>query len=259
MNMPTNTTPSQNNKPLWAAVAVLGVAVLAMGAALIRTQNPTVDVRTAVLPVAMAASEIAILPVTQTASAATPQDTATAPVAGNQASPAAPAVKTKDHTTNVPVTQNKYASTAATNVATEVTGPAPGPRVVLPQNPEPAVARATAPARVTCATCGTVESVTAVEVEGAGSGAGAIAGGVLGAVVGNQVGGGDGKTLATILGAVGGGMAGNSVEKKMKKITQFDVTVRMEDGSRRTLRQATAPAVGSAVVVNGDSLQPATR
>jgi outer membrane lipoprotein SlyB len=131
--------------------------------------------------------------------------------------------------------------------------------VVLPQNPEPAVARATAPARVLCATCGKVESVTPVELEGPGSGAGAIAGGVLGAVVGNQVGGGDGKTLATILGAVGGGMAGNAVEKKMKKITQYDVTVRMDDGSSRTLRQSTPATVGSAVVVNGDTLQPASR
>jgi outer membrane lipoprotein SlyB len=134
-----------------------------------------------------------------------------------------------------------------------------GPRVVLPQNPEPAVARATAPARETCAACGTVESVTPVELEGPGTGAGAIAGGVLGAVVGNQVGGGNGKTLATILGAVGGGMAGNTVEKKMKKVTQYDVSVRMDDGSHRTLRQSTPPAVGSAVIVNGDSLQPASR
>ena len=45
----------------------------------------------------------------------------------------------------------------------------------------------------------------------------------------------------------------------MKKLTQYDVTVRMEDGSRRTLRQTTPPALGSAVVVNGDSLQPASR
>jgi outer membrane lipoprotein SlyB len=157
----------------------------------------------------------------------------------------------------VPVAQNKSAPSATKTAATEVIEPTAGPRVVLPQNPEPAVARA--PARAPCATCATVESVTAVEVEGAGSGAGAIAGGVLGAVVGNQVGGGDGKALATILGAVGGGMAGNAVEKKMKKVTQFDVTVRMEDGSRRTLRQTTPPAVGSAVVVNGDSLQPASR
>jgi outer membrane lipoprotein SlyB len=170
-----------------------------------------------------------------------------------------PAAKTKTHTTNVPVAQIDKASTASKNRASDATEPVAGPRVVLPQNPEPAVARATAPARVICATCGKVESVTAVEVEGTGSGAGAIAGGVLGAVVGNQVGGGSGKSLATILGAVGGGVAGNVVEKKMKKITQYDVTVRMDDGSHRTLRQTTPPAVGSAVVVNGDSLQPATR
>jgi outer membrane lipoprotein SlyB len=112
---------------------------------------------------------------------------------------------------------------------------------------------------VACATCGKVESVTPVALEGSGSGVGAVAGGVLGAVVGNQVGGGDGKTLATILGAVGGGMAGNAVERKMNKVTQYDVTVRMDDGSYRTLRQSTPLSVGSAVVVNGDTLSPASR
>jgi hypothetical protein len=33
----------------------------------------------------------------------------------------------------------------------------------------------------------------------------------------------------------------------------------MDDGSHRTLRQTTPPPVCSAVVVNGNSLQPATR
>ena len=256
MNMPLSTAPSTTNKPLWAAVVVLGIAVLAMGAALIRTQNPPVEPRTAVLPAATVVSETATTATNPTATAATPQNTVTAPAAGSQKTPAAPAAKAKTNTSNTPVAQNKSVPNATKTAATEVFEPTAGPRVVLPQNPEPAVARATAPAP--CATCGTVESVTAVEVEGTGSGAGVIAGGVLGAVVGNQVGGGDGKTLATILGAVGGGMAGNAVEKKMKKLTQYDVTVRMEDASRRT-RQTTPPALGSAVVVNGDSLQPASR
>lgn len=259
MNMPLSTAPSTTNKPLWAAVVVLGIAVLAMGAALIRTQNPPVEPRTAVLPAATVVSETATTATNPTATAATPQNTVTAPAAGSQKTPAAPAAKAKTNTSNTPVAQNKSVPNATKTAATEVFEPTAGPRVVLPQNPEPAVARATAPARAPCATCGTVESVTAVEVEGTGSGAGVIAGGVLGAVVGNQVGGGDGKTLATILGAVGGGMAGNAVEKKMKKLTQYDVTVRMEDASRRTLRQTTPPALGSAVVVNGDSLQPASR
>ena len=258
MNMPTSATPT-TNKSLWAAVAVLGVAVLAMGAALLRTQNPPVEPRTAVLPAATVATETMAVAASTMASASAPQGAQAAPVAGMQSSPVAPTAKTKPHATNMPVAQNKSVSTATKTAATEVFETTAGPRVVLPQNPEPAVARATAPARAPCATCATVESVTAVEVEGAGSGVGVIAGGVLGAVVGNQVGGGDGKSLATILGAVGGGMAGNAVEKKMKKVTQYDVTVRMEDGSRRTLRQTTPPVVGSAVVVNGDSLQPASR
>jgi outer membrane lipoprotein SlyB len=248
---------STPNKPLWAAVAVLGVAVLAMGAALIRTQNPPVEPRTAVL--SAAPSEAAAASTGPVASVPTPQDQGTTSVAVSPPAPSATTAKTKTHATNVLVAQNKAEPTATKTAATEVLEPTTGPRVVLPQNPEPAVARATAPSRVICATCGTVESVTAVEVEGTGSGAGAIAGGVLGAVVGNQVGGGDGKTLATILGAVGGGIAGNVVEKNMKKVTQYNVTVRMEDGSHRTLRQTTPPAVGSAVVVNGNSLQPATR
>ena len=102
-------------------------------------------------------------------------------------------------------------------------------------------------------------SVTPVERDGAASGVGVVAGGVLGAVVGNQVGGGDGKTLATILGAVGGGMAGNAVEKKMKKVTHYEVTVRMEDGSSRTVQQSTPASVGAQVTVDGNTLTRVTR
>jgi outer membrane lipoprotein SlyB len=259
MNMPANNSTSTPNKPLWAAVVVLGVAVLAMGAALIRTQNPQAEPRIAVLPAATASSEATTVTTSQTGSTTTPEDAPKVAMDANPPVPGAPTGKTNSRTTNVLVAQSKYESSATKTATNEVFETTTSPRVVLPQNPEPAVARATAPARVVCATCGTVESVTAVELEGTGSGAGAIAGGVLGAVVGNQVGGGDGKTLATILGAVGGGMAGNVVEKKMKKVTQYDVTVRMDDGSRRSLRQTTPPAVGSAVVVNGDSLQPGNR
>ena len=124
-----------------------------------------------------------------------------------------------------------------------------------PKTPEPAVARPPEPVKAACDNCGTVEQVTPVEVPGTGSGTGAIAGGVLGAVVGNQIGDGTGKALATILGAVGGGMAGNAVEKKMNKVTHYEITVRMEDGSHRVVRQTTPAAVGSQVTVNGDSLQ----
>jgi outer membrane lipoprotein SlyB len=84
---------------------------------------------------------------------------------------------------------------------------------------------------------------------------GAVAGGVAGAVLGNQVGNGNGKTVATILGAIGGGFAGNAIEKNMKKETVYQVSVRMDDGSRRTVEVAQPPAVGSKVTVDGSSIR----
>jgi uncharacterized protein YcfJ len=69
----------------------------------------------------------------------------------------------------------------------------------------------------TCASCGTVESIHVVELKSDASGLGAVAGGVTGAVVGNQMGRGNGNTAMAILGAAGGALAGNEIEKNMKK------------------------------------------
>lgn len=107
-----------------------------------------------------------------------------------------------------------------------------------------------------CADCATVTAVTPVEREGQATGAGAVAGGVLGALVGNQFGGGDGKTATTIIGAVGGGMAGNEVEKRMKKVVAYQVQLRMDDGSARTLEQAAPVSVGARVRVENGALTP---
>lgn len=115
-----------------------------------------------------------------------------------------------------------------------------------------------------CADCGTVQSVTAVERQGQVNGVpvgnttigiGTVAGGVLGGVLGNQVGNGNGKTLATVLGAAGGAYAGNTVEKNMKKVTVYDVRVRMDDGSFRNMDISTAVPVGSKVIVEGKNLR----
>ena len=100
-----------------------------------------------------------------------------------------------------------------------------------------------------------VESVNAVQQQGQGSGIGAVAGGVAGGLLGNQIGGGKGRTVMTVLGAIGGGFAGNEVEKRVRTETVYDVTVRMDDGSMRSFRRAQAMAVGSAVVVDGDTLR----
>lgn len=94
-----------------------------------------------------------------------------------------------------------------------------------------------------CASCGTVESIRALELKGDATGQGAVAGGVTGAVVGNQIGRGNGNTAMTIFGAAGGALAGNEIEKNATKHYSYRVTVRMEDGSFRTLSQSSAPAV----------------
>ena len=94
-----------------------------------------------------------------------------------------------------------------------------------------------------CADCGVVDSVRAVEVKGEGSGVGAVAGGVLGGVPGNQVGGGRGRTAMTVVGVGAGAYAGNEVEKNMKKNISYEIRVRMDDNSYRTIHAA-QPDVG---------------
>lgn len=108
-----------------------------------------------------------------------------------------------------------------------------------------------------CTNCGVVESANVAKVKGEGTGLGAVAGGVLGGVVGNRFGAGNGKAAMTVLGAVGGGLAGHEVEKRVRGHEVYDVSVRMEDGSTRTIEQATAPAIGSHVVVDGQTLRSA--
>jgi outer membrane lipoprotein SlyB len=108
-----------------------------------------------------------------------------------------------------------------------------------------------------CPECGVVEAVQEVEVKGEGTGAGAVAGGVAGAVIGNQVGSKKTKTAARILGAVGGAIVGHQVEKNVRTTKRYDITVRMEDGTLRTVSQAQPPTwrAGDKVRVLNDALQ----
>ena len=112
-----------------------------------------------------------------------------------------------------------------------------------------------------CASCGVIESINAVEVKGKTSGVGAVAGGVAGGLLGNAIGGGHGtgNAVLTIGGAAGGAFAGNAIEGHMKKQTAWRVTVRLEDGSVRTLQQSAQPpfAVGDRVRINGNTIERA--
>jgi len=236
MNDISHTAPRPgHNQTLWAAIAVLGVAVVALGSALYFVQTRQEALHTvAVSPVPVPAAVPA--PGTETGATAAPSK-----AAGPEKK--AGVGKTVASRSAKPATSTSVAPAAASPSATPVE--AAGGK--LP---------ATVQAREVCLNCATVTAVTPVEREGAPSGAGAVAGGVLGALVGNQFGGGDGKTLATIAGAVGGGMAGNAVEKKMKKVTAYRVELRMDDGSFHSIEQAAPASVGARVRVEGNTLQP---
>ncbi len=121
-----------------------------------------------------------------------------------------------------------------------------------------AVAPPAAAAKPKCLDCGVVQSVVEVEVKGKGTGAGAVAGGVAGAVIGNQIGEGSGKTAARVIGAAGGAVIGHQVERSVRSTKRHDITVRMEDGSERTVSQEQTPTwrSGDKVRVVNDALQP---
>jgi len=132
--------------------------------------------------------------------------------------------------------------------ATAVKPLAPG--VLVPRT---AVAAAVA---AKCAACGVVQAVNKVDLKGTPNYVGAIAGGVAGAALGNQVGKGDGRTAATLLGAVGGAVAGREVEKRVRANTVYDVVVKLDDATTRTVRYESEPTfqVGSKVRFSGEAL-----
>ena len=93
-----------------------------------------------------------------------------------------------------------------------------------------------------CSNCGRVEQIRAVDQSDWKKYAAPAAGAVVGGVVGNQFGGGTGRTVMTVVGAVGGGMAGHKVEEKTRDKT-WDVIVKMDDGTRRTVTYKSEPPV----------------
>ena len=93
----------------------------------------------------------------------------------------------------------------------------------------------------TCANCGKVEAINAIEVKGDGSYLGLLGGGLAGAVLGSQVGNGNGRIAAQVLGAVGGAYAGREIEKNVKKNTHYEVVTRLEGGGTQTITYPTAP------------------
>ena len=92
-----------------------------------------------------------------------------------------------------------------------------------------------------CNDCGVITSLRHVEEKGQASGLGAVAGGVVGGVIGHQIGSGSGNTIATIAGAGAGAYAGHQVEKHRNRKSYWAVTVKMDNGSTRSLTYTNRP------------------
>lgn len=131
-----------------------------------------------------------------------------------------------------------------------------------PSAPPPvAVASEPAPAPKICRDCGTVSEIIPIEKKGESSGAGAVLGGIVGGVLGHQVGGGRGKDVATVAGALGGAFLGNEIERNKASVAQWDVRVRLEDGTNKVVRYGTEPSwrVGDKVRIENGKIVSAAR
>ncbi|MDD2988987.1 MAG: glycine zipper 2TM domain-containing protein [Zoogloea sp.] len=161
-------------------------------------------------------------------------ESATAPAAPK--TPEATPEPRPTHPSSRPTSAREHAKPAPA-VAKNV--PPPADAVPAPPPVSPRHTADTAPPA--CRDCGVIERIEPIEQKGEGSGIGAVGGAILGGVLGHQVGEGSGKQLARIGGAVLGGFAGNEVEKRTRTVTHYQVTVRMEDGSRRVIQQQGQP------------------
>ena len=61
--------------------------------------------------------------------------------------------------------------------------------------------------------------------------------------------------IATVPGAIGRGSAGNAMENNVRKTTVYQIRVRMQDGSTRTIQLSHPIAAGSQVTVDGGNLR----
>lgn len=120
--------------------------------------------------------------------------------------------------------------------------PAAGTYPAVPPDYRPALPPTpVASAKPVCYDCGTVDSMREVDMKGEGTGLGAVAGGIGGLILGKQLGNGKGQNVGAVLGAAGGAYAGHQVEKNVKKVIQYEISVRMDDASMRNVSYDAEP------------------
>lgn len=228
------TSSSSLHPVLWIAgisVTLLSLAGVAALTGFLPAKTAPVPERPAIVATAPAAEPAPVAPAAQAAPAAP-----AAPVAA----PAVPAVPAR----TAPVIHQKIAKK---KVAEEIPGgrpsapPYPVAGGVPPDYAPPPVA-ASASAVPPCLDCGVVANVRQVTNEAKPSGAGAVIGGLAGAVLGSNIGRGNTRTVASIAGAIGGGLLGNTIEKSRSQTTSYEVSLRMDDGSTRTIASEAMPS-----------------
>lgn len=232
-------------RAVWVGGALMGLTIVALATALVVKSHGSDD-SGAATPLAAASAPLDVAPAAGPGAASAPVAVATAQA--NESTQAQPAVAPAP----VPVPIHSSHRTRPTEPATNSSVARGGPGVANES------AREERQAAAVCETCGVVASITPIEVQGQTNGVGAVAGGVGGALIGSQIAGRGNHTLGGVLGAVGGGLLGNTIEKHERRTTVYDVHVRMEDGSMRTVRQSHAPAVGEHVYVEGHTLRART-
>lgn len=181
-------------------------------------------------------------------------------VASNTAVTAAPAGEPKAPGTAQPVAQAAPVEQSAPKpVARTAPKPASKP-AAYPAPTEiaqaPVAAPPAPPAPPVCGNCGVIDNIREITQPGEATGLGAVAGGVVGAILGHQIGGGTGKKLATVAGAAGGAYAGHQIEKSQRKTTRYEVIVRMNDGTTRSVMMDMVPGwqIGERVRIENGTL-----
>lgn len=111
-----------------------------------------------------------------------------------------------------------------------------------------------------CNDCGVIESITMQRQDGNSTGNGAVAGGVAGSIAGGQPTGQDnGRKLMTLVSVGGDAYTDNTIERTINGTITYQVTIRMADGSVRSLTQSSQPAfaVGDKVKLSDGGMSAA--
>ena len=244
------------HKGVWIGGGLMALTIVALATALVLKSNGSGSETVAPLAATATppATETAAVPPAGTTNVATAPVAQTPPAATVAPAPVAAPAHTTHHTATRSTGSNtSHSSGSNTNVADSGSYGSNAGNGSYSGSTTPSYSAPPAPPPV-CTTCGTVEGYDPVQVQGSTNGVGAVGGGVAGAVLGSKIAGRNNHTLGAAIGAIGGGLLGNQIEKTQRVSTVYDVHVRMEDGSVRTIRQSSVPVVGQKVTVDGSSM-----